>query len=531
MFDIYFWGKLMKLFILLSVFLTSCICVGQIQIIGPTIILSGSVFGTVTAPTTVIYDPAVTPCSATITSGASTTCTLNNVTVGDTLICGVNGGDEAGNYRFSDPLNGTWSAMNYAHAWAAHHAWVGQWAVSNSAAGTIIITGESTAIGNPLEMVCMAVKNTRTTNFLDVAGDSGDTTAQSSAALSSPITPSGNGEMVVSLLNDGNTPNDVLVPGANFTAISSTNAYLGMEYWTQSTATTTTCPWTSITPPDAYGLSCIILKPSTSTPGVAPYQWLVINFNGIGTTAPTLTTLSLSASGGVNGWVGGEVDTYAYLGGQCSADAIRWALQNTNLDISGSISGPTSLFGTPLYLPTQQILYTGNGAYNLQFTTGTAGDMLCYGVQPNQSSINFGGYIQFNIPQNDSNTHSYIPFGIYSTTNTSLFSLELIPSGTAISAQIISTSNSNVTLGNMGTNTTYWVTGSYNPGGTDSMSFYSGCPGACTLVGNGTIPDQVPSTTYQSLFMGSYNNYGTQASGDDIWFRNIKLCANYPCLP
>jgi len=486
------------------------------------------------ASTSVVFDSAVTPCEQTAASGTTVSCTLTGVTAGDTLLCGAAGGDGGQNYKFSDATNGLWQALSYGYSDGSYHVWVGIWGFPNSAAGSIVITATNTS-SNGQGIDCWAVKNTRTTAFLDKAAfyDSGVPTTYSTAALASSFTPTHSGELIADVISTGNSA-DTLTHGANFTAISPTDTadHLGMEYWAQSSSTSTTCPWAGISPADTYGLDCIALLPSSASAGLTPYQDLVITFAGIGAAVPTIATLITSASGGPgNGWAAGEIDNGPGLQGYCAVNSYIWCLQpSSETTLVGTTAGPSTLLNTPLYLPAQQTLYTGNSAYNLQFTTGTPGVTLGYGILPTQTTLAFGGYIEFNIPQTDTSGHTYYPIGFWAGSSTDVVALELVASGSAISAQMYTTGNSNVTLANMSTSTVYWVTGQYSPGGTDKMAFYSGCPSACTQVASGTKTDTVSSSTYQTLFMGSYN-LGTQASGDDIWFRNVEMCASYPCLP
>jgi hypothetical protein len=47
-------------------------------------------------------------------------------------------------------------------------------------------------------------------------------------------------------------------------------------------------------------------------------------------------------------------------------------------------------------------------------------------------------------------------------------------------------------------------------------------------VGSKTIAD-TGTNPVTSFLIGSNN--GTQASGDHIYWRNVKWCASYPCMP
>ena len=86
-------------------------------------------------------------------------------------------------------------------------------------------------------------------------------------------------------------------------------------------------------------------------------------------------------------------------------------------------------------------------------------------------------------------------------------------------------------LGTGAPKTTYWITGKWVTAGTLSMSYYTGCPSACTLEGSKTISDTANTYPLTSFILGLVS--GTQASGDHIWWRNFKMClaAAYPCLP
>jgi len=486
-----------------------------------------------TTQTYVHLDSAVSPCTATTGYPGSTSisCTLSSVTAGDMLLCGTDFGDEGENIKFSDSLNGTWSAINYGWSNASYHQSLGLWGIPNSAAGSALITMSFSFSRDSEGMICWAVKNARTTAFVDpdFAGFIDEAATTTTPALSSSLTPSGNGELLANVLSLGY--NTTASAGTGFTELSATDPidHLASSYWAQTTAQASTCPW-STSPADAYGLACTGILPSSASAGAIPYQYRVVTFGDIGTTAPTLSTLINSASGGLDGWMGGEIDAGTILNGFCNGDTTPWALTNINSDITGTTSGPTNLLATPLWLPRFQAAYTGNSAYNLQFTTGTANDALCMNITPVQTSMKYGYYVQWNIPSTDTSGHAYIFGGVQTASNYGVAAAELVSGGSSTTLQLFTTGNSNQTLGTVTSGTPYWITGQYTAGGSDELSIYSGCPSSCTLEGSASATDTVSSTTYASFFLGSYVGT-TQTSGYDIWFRNVKFCASYPCMP
>jgi len=48
-------------------------------------------------------------------------------------------------------------------------------------------------------------------------------------------------------------------------------------------------------------------------------------------------------------------------------------------------------------------------------------------------------------------------------------------------------------------------------------------------VGTNTISDPSNVNLITTFFIGSTT--GAQASGDHIWWRNVKWCSSYPCMP
>jgi hypothetical protein len=146
--------------------------------------------------------------------------------------------------------------------------------------------------------------------------------------------------------------------------------------------------------------------------------------------------------------------------------------------------------------------------------------------------LSFGYYIKWDIPNTDSSSHAYGMGGAMTAGHPSSLTLRLAPTGSTMDVDMAGgASKSTVVIGKGTASTTYWVTGKWITGGTLAMSFYSGCPGACVLVGSNTIADSANTYPATSFLLGMAS--GTQAVGDHIWWRNFKMCpgAAYPCLP
>jgi hypothetical protein len=277
--------------------------------------------------------------------------------------------------------------------------------------------------------------------------------------------------------------------------------------------------------------------PAGATGGITTYQGFIESFSGLTNgTAPAVEPLVEGVSGGVPGWFGAEADWY--VGGVFS-------VANKYSDLAGSTAGPTNLLSSTLYLPVTNSVkdccafsayqtYNGNSPMNLQFTTGEYGDGITVNVLKPQTSLSWGYYLQWDIPSNDLSSHDYV-LGGAKTVGADLLLTALKPTGNAMTVQLVGgTTPTVVTLGTASPNTAYWVTGQFITGGKLSMAFYKGCPTpanptqACTLVGSGTATDTGinPVTTFH---IGSNN--GAQASGDHIYWRNVKWCSSYPCMP
>jgi hypothetical protein len=327
-------------------------------------------------------------------------------------------------------------------------------------------------------------------------------------------------------------PNDSVLAGTNF-ALAGPNATNAIfpEVWGQTTPSSANCPYT-IAPGDSFTDLGLAFLPSTAAAGIRPYQGMIETFqylsNGV---APTTAALTVSDSGGNPGWFGPEI---AY------SDGAFWVVNNSHSDLTGSTSGPTAGLSSTLYLPAQKPLFTtatsfstynGNSPSNLQIVTGNIGDDVMWNILPAATSLSFGYYVEWDIPKTDSSSHAYELGGVR-TGHASTLMLRLAPTGSTMNVEMVGgASGSTEVMGTGSASTTYWVTGKWITGGTLAMSYYSGCPFSCTLVGSNTIPDTSNTYPANAFLLGLVS--GSQAAGDHVWWRNFKMCpgATYPCLP
>lgn len=501
-------------------------------------------FGHGSTSTSMVQDTGVTPCTANALNAASATCSLGTVPAGDTIICSTETGDAGNAIGMSDNVNGTYNVGLYGQTNnGGFHNILMIFYFANTAAGSTTVTQTwSPSSGSVGGLSCAAYKNGRSTAVLDstVFGWNDDGTATTSPALASSFTQASGGGMIYCALSTG-TPSNTATAGTNFTIVGqNTTNSIAPQIWTQSTPASTNCPYT-IANSDSFTDSILAFLPSSASAGVTPYQGSILEFAALTSgSAPTTLGLSLSVSGGANpGFFSSEL-----------VAASVWTVNNTHSDLTASSSGPTAALSSTLTLP---VLYTDvastynafvtfdgtnvvvNGtpiaALNLQLVTGNIGDDIIWNILPTATSLSFGYYLEWTIPNTDSNSHSYNLGGI-NTGSTSGLDLVLAPTGTSMNVDMLGgPSNTTAVLGTGTASTTYWVTAKWAMGGTLSMSFYSGCPSSCTLVGSNTVSDSGNTNPAISYKIGSLS--GSQASGDDVWWRNFKVCAGatYPCLP
>jgi hypothetical protein len=481
--------------------------------------------------TSVTVDASVAPCTFhTPSYVTSSTCTLSNVPAGDMLLCSIGYGDLGYGARFTDSVNSgnyllgqvNWGGSN------AYHQVLAWFAYPNSGAGSPVITATYSQATNSAGGGCFAAKNARTTGWMDASfiGANYSSSPTTTASLSSALVPSGNGELLFGNLSGPVSPFTINA-GTNFTQIASQPLDGNYSsYWAQTSGAGSTCPFT-VSPADNWMMFCAAILPSSASAGANPYQGLIVNFSGLGTSAPTPLNLCTGTSGGLNGYMGalsdcGDVDDITY-----------WSVNNTNSDLTGSTSGPTATFSSTLYGPGLiPVNYDGNSPYNLQRTTGSSGDYVGAGIFPVASQVTYGAYVETDIAQNDTSGHNYYLIGIFNFASEYL-DLELTANGSTLTAVMAGQGYSNVPLGTFSTSTTYWMTSQFNEGGTEYMSLYTGCPSSCTLAYSASHADGRSGVGAQSIYMAGSPNSATETSGNHIWIRNLKTCPSnsYPCLP
>ena len=485
--------------------------------------------------TGMVQDTSVTPCTANTTSYVtSLPCSLGSVPAGDTGICSLEAGDSGPAIRLADNINGLWDADMYGITGdGGYHEYLMIYSFANMKAGATTVTTSFSIAVNATGVSCAAYKNGRTANVLDPTFyrwiDTG--TQTNTPVLNAAATQASTGGLVYCAMSTG-MPEDSVIAGSNFTLVgpNRTNAIFP-EVAAQTTPSSVNCPYT-VAPADSFTDAGLAFLPSTAAAGIRPFQGMIENFqyltNGA---APSTAALTVSVSGGNPGWFGPEI---AYN------DGAFWTVHNTHNDLTGSTSGPTAGLSSTLYLPAQNPgfttatafrTYNGNSPANLQAVTGNIGDGVVWNILPSATSLSFGYYLEWDIPKTDSSSHAY-GLGGASTGHASTLTLRLAPTGSTMDVEMVGgASGSTEIMGTGSPSTTYWVTGRWLTGGALAMSYYSGCPGACTLVGSNTISDSsntYPATTFQLGLVS-----GTQAAGDHIWWRNFKMCpgATYPCLP
>lgn len=492
-----------------------------------------------TPSTVMIQDTGVTPCQGnTATTVNSEACSLGTVPAGDTIICAAELGDNGVATQFSDNINGVYDVDVYGVTNSGYHEFLPIFSSPITGAGTTTVTANFSIGVDASGFSCAAYKHGATSNVIDpnfFGYNDGTAGTSATATLTTSPTPKNNGELVYCALSPA-TPSDVVTAGnGNYTIVegNNTNSIWPMV-WGQTTATATNCPY-NISPADGSTNAGIAFLSSTGTGGIRPYQGMILTFaqltNG---SVPTTTQLSQSISGGNPSWWGPELDWFQNA---------FFTISNTHTDITGSTSGPSALLSSTLYIPAQIFAtadsatytswttYNGNSPENLELTTGNIGDGVQWNILPAATNLSFGYYLQWDIPNTDSNTHEYGLGGII-TGHASTLGVELTPTGTVMDVNMTGgTGSSTVLLGVGNTSTTYWVTGNWIQGGTLAESFYSGCPGACSLVGSNTIVDTLNIFPAIEFKLGQTS--GTPATGDHIWWRNFKMCPNatYPCLP
>lgn len=503
--------------------------------------------------TNVTIDATVTPCSVVASTSVSTlTCSLGTVPAADTVLCTTEFGDQGPSMQFTDNVNsGAYTVGQYGVTeQGGYHEFLGYWYFPNTSAGSTTVTSTMTNASNSWGYVCGAIKGTRTTLVLDPNFSFWNDNGTASTAISGPssLTPTNNGELVLCVADLG-VPSVTVTPGTNYSLLgSATLDALWPYYWGQTTKTSTNCPATAASS-QVWTIVAGAFLPSSAPAGITPYQGFIANFGGLTNgSAPTpelLTGIANVSGSNGNGWFGNEADWYCCSSGSSTTGAV-WNITNTNSDLTGSTSGPTGILSSTLYLPNTfntsggagvSAFYTTNGnqTMNLKKATGTAGDAVYVTIAPNQSTFNYGGYIYWDIPNTDTSGHSYIFFGPI-TTGTDYLMLKLAGNGTTMTASMTNAFGS-TTLGTVSASTDgLWVTGQFVEGGTDTMAIYTGCPtiaspsNTCSQLYSATLSDSGNSTLVKQLTLGDKSGT-TETSGHSIYFRNVKMCSSYPCLP
>jgi hypothetical protein len=503
------------------------------------------------ASTNVTLDATVTPCGSTASSSVSTlTCSLGAVPAADLIVCASEWGDLGNSAQITDNVNsGVYTLGNYyVTGNGGYHEFLGYWYYPNTASGTTTATMTLTAASNSWGFGCGAFKSTRTTNLLDPSfyGMYDNGSATTAVTMPTSKTPTNNGELVYCIADVG-VPSVSVTAGTNYTLIDTqTLDALWPYYWPQTTKTSTNCPST-IASSQVWSILAGAILPSSASAGITPYQGFFANFGGLTNAAvptPELLTGYANVSGtppGV-GWFGDELDWYCCNSGSTTSGGI-WSITNTHSDVTGSTSGPTGILSSTLYLPASSntsggagvsSYYTSNGnqTMNLQLVTGTTGDNVLMTIVPSAATVNYGAYIEWDIPNNDTSGHSYTFFGPQGGTD--YLMLTLTANGTTMTASMQNAFGS-ATLGTVSASTDgLWVTGQFVKGGTESMAIYTGCPtisapsNTCSLLYSNTLSD-TGSTNANQFFLGNYN--GTQTASKHIWMRNVKMGPSYPVLP
>jgi len=504
--------------------------------------MSGSA-GMVTAATTaaaMAQDTTVKPCQANASGSyvSALSCSLGAVPAADTIICSAEAGDSGPAVQVKDNINGVYDMDVYGVNNSGYHEYLMVWSFANTAAGATTVTMSFSITIDATGFSCAAFKGGRTTDVIDhtfFGWNDGTKGASNSSTLTTSKAPANAGELIYCAMSAGTPSDSVKTASSSYEVLnpSSVNSIFPLVS-AQTTATAADCPY-DVTPADYTTNTGVAFLAAANPAGIRPYQGMILTFGKlVNGTAPTTTQLSQSVSGGVPGWFGPELDWWYNP---------FWRVANTYSDVTASTAGPTAGLSSTLYLPAQQFetansisytaytAYTGNSPLNLQMTTGHYGDGLWWNVMPTTKQLSFGYYLEWSIPNNDTDTHSY-GLGGAMTGKASSLTLRLVPTGSTMDVDMVGgASQSVVKMGTGSASTTYWVTGSWTTAGTLEMSYYTGCPSACTRVGSGTISD--PSNPYpvDAFLLGLAS--GTQASGDHIWWRNFKMCPNetYPCLP
>ena len=491
--------------------------------------------GTYSPQIYIVKDSAVTPCTGSATSGKSVACALSNLTAGDLIVCPFV--YDAGPYAayestISDSANGLYLNASESKMSGGGKSFSGYGAFGtayreNVAAGSDTVTMAVSASTDVISVGCSAYMNARTTRALDGAFWllEDQTASTSNPSAGAVISPTGDGELVF-----GNLVPSTVTPtaGTNYTLISQITSGINLmypEYWPQTTATSTNCPY--VESAGTWDDLCLAFLPASASPGVTPFQGLFTNFAGLtNDSVPTVASLNSSTySNQIYSW-----DT---------SNITHSALKATNS------TGPTNSLLTPIWVGGVQ--QTGSGGMDLHYTTGRGGDYLLLtpaGV-PTQAWLRYD--FQTTLPQNDpwNNWYDQPSVQVNTSGGSGGVGPSIIANGSAIYVQL--------ECYNAQTGTPTYSTNDSSPvslphAGAIAVSAntqYSFVVYASATTGSGTLNvydsggTQVGSI---SCSLGKLTSTGigasigvpgseTESTGHDFWWRNVQFSTRQAPLP
>lgn len=345
------------------------------------------------------------------TSSTTAGCTLTSVTAGDLITCSFTHEDTAGTVSVSDATNGAYTiAFDLDNITGAQT--LGMAYFENSAAATVTPTLTISSAQQFSAISCEAWTGARSSLALDTGTVTKirNTSGTNPNAGTSAVPTNGN-ELVYGAVTDSHAP----TAGTNFVLIdSAANTVMYPEYWIQTTATSTNCPFTATTN-TWWGAFCAAFLRSDAAAGTAVQQGDFVNFSGLTNgVAPTPTTLANSTFGVMSG---------------------TWDVVNTNSALFGDSSGgPTSALGTAIW--TNGSSFTGSGGLNLRYATGAGDNFIRYTLASATACCTtmWQAYqFQTDLPQNDTTGNWYDMPAMYdATTGGDLVAFSLHANGTKL---------------------------------------------------------------------------------------------------
>lgn len=330
--------------------------------------------------------PLACSASMTVSAGDTIDCTVFQFTFGT---AGFTVAD-ATNGQYIPPIGGFYNA-DTAHLGV-------NWMFYNSAAATITPTATIASFSSVsrFAIACDAYKGASTTLPLDhsfVLSSNSGASSTANPTAGSAVIPSNAGEVI----NCGMANINASTPtaGTNYTLgtrRTGTNITSTPEFWIQTTATSTNCPYTQVS--DVWDdLGVGILNAGATASGYAPFPSFFIPLTGI--TTGTVPTAGSTYSGNMNGataTVNPGLGTWA-------------ACTNTDtvLTISSAFTPPSLL--TPFYL--NGALQSGNSGLVLdeatKTPTGTDSCTFNFSSNPAQT-VSESGYFEITVPNTDTST-------------------------------------------------------------------------------------------------------------------------------